>query len=288
MMDIKEAEHYLRDVVRREHPDEERKAQVLGAFAQIKKRAVECEEQEKAKLIWCYEQIFRIQNSYLSAFYDMKANNCYGAWCSLERVEIDLHFLEQHYSLEADDDQYKLQFIKKHSEQFQLLFPYKLFMSPAFLELEKKCSICGRPVSIRNPCGHQVGEIYDGEMCGREITKGDLLEISMVTDPVQKYSIPFLVDPETGEQTDHYDYTLVQYVISGLRRPFDAWDMRWTKVRHPHSRYVHVGRNDDCPCNSGKKYKNCCLQEPGVLRPHLEIRFSVPPPEDLPKFAFTD
>ena len=24
----------------------------------------------------------------------------------------------------------------------------------------------------------------------------------------------------------------------------------------------HVGRNDPCPCNSGKKYKNCCLRPP--------------------------
>ncbi|MFN9549485.1 MAG: SEC-C metal-binding domain-containing protein [Pirellulaceae bacterium] len=23
-----------------------------------------------------------------------------------------------------------------------------------------------------------------------------------------------------------------------------------------------VGRNDPCPCGSGKKYKNCCLRNP--------------------------
>ena len=23
--------------------------------------------------------------------------------------------------------------------------------------------------------------------------------------------------------------------------------------------YSHVGRNDKCPCGSGKKYKNCCM-----------------------------
>lgn len=23
--------------------------------------------------------------------------------------------------------------------------------------------------------------------------------------------------------------------------------------------YKKIGRNDDCPCGSGKKYKNCCL-----------------------------
>ena len=26
-----------------------------------------------------------------------------------------------------------------------------------------------------------------------------------------------------------------------------------------------VGRNDPCPCGSGKKYKNCCGQNPNVV-----------------------
>lgn len=24
--------------------------------------------------------------------------------------------------------------------------------------------------------------------------------------------------------------------------------------------YAKIGRNDECPCGSGKKYKNCCLK----------------------------
>lgn len=29
------------------------------------------------------------------------------------------------------------------------------------------------------------------------------------------------------------------------------------KVRKPYVKKVNVGRNDPCPCGSGKKYKNC-------------------------------
>ena len=32
-------------------------------------------------------------------------------------------------------------------------------------------------------------------------------------------------------------------------------DAHTQKVRE----YPKIGRNDPCPCNSGKKYKNCCL-----------------------------
>jgi preprotein translocase subunit SecA len=32
------------------------------------------------------------------------------------------------------------------------------------------------------------------------------------------------------------------------------------KIETIRNRGDHVGRNDPCPCGSGKKYKNCCLK----------------------------
>ncbi|MFH0728899.1 MAG: SEC-C metal-binding domain-containing protein [Pseudomonadota bacterium] len=34
-----------------------------------------------------------------------------------------------------------------------------------------------------------------------------------------------------------------------------------------------VGRNDPCPCGSGKKYKKCCLSEGGETLPEVESRY---------------
>ncbi len=31
----------------------------------------------------------------------------------------------------------------------------------------------------------------------------------------------------------------------------------WPSDENP---FKHVGRNDPCPCGSGKKFKKCCLQ----------------------------
>lgn len=285
MSEFAEVEQYLRDVVHRIGGEESDK-RIRDILKDIKRQAVACNDQAKAKLVWCYEQILAIQGNYLSAFRQMKDGSYYNAWCSLERVEIDLHFFEQHCKPESDE--YKLRFIEKHTKQYQSLFPYKIFLSPEVLVLEKKCSICHKPISIRNSCGHRVGEIYDGEMCGREITKVEPLGMAFVETPVQKYSVPFLVDPETSQSHDHYNYALIRYLIERLRDPFDAWDIRWTKRRHPHSRYKHVGRNESCPCGSGKKYKSCCLRESGVLRPHCEFIFFVPPPEHLLTLEYVD
>ena len=39
----------------------------------------------------------------------------------------------------------------------------------------------------------------------------------------------------------------------------DVWRMEPETVQQPYVRSVpKVGRNDPCPCGSGKKYKKCC------------------------------
>ncbi len=281
-------EQFLRDVaVNYQERSEDTQNHIIDILKNIKAQAVQKNDQETAKQVWCYEKIANIQHTYLSAFSKMKEEGYYDAWCLLERVEIELNSLMRHYVVDGDDI-YQLKFIEKHTEQFQTLFPYKLFLSPAYLYIEKKCSICDKIVSIREPCGHKKGEIYNGEECLHVITKFEILEVSIVPNPVQKYSVLFLKDSETNEQIDHYDYSLVKYAIDGLRNPFDPWDVRWTKIRQPHSLFQHVDRNDKCPCGSGKKYRKCCLKKSGVLRPHVEFLFHVPPPENLSRMIYPE
>ena len=154
-------------------------------------------------------------------------------------------------------------------------------MSPEILEIEKECSICRRKISIRSPCGHRVGEIYNGEYCCRIVTKCEFLSISMVKDPVQKYSIPFIVDPKTGETEDRYDYGTVEYLMKRWPTPFHNWTAKWTKALHPKEFFGPPSRNDKCPCDSGKKYKKCCLHRQGIVRPHCEFTFHYPIAQEL-------
>ena len=105
---------------------------------------------------------------------------------------------------------------------------------------------------------------------------------------MQKYSVLFLRDERNGTQKDQYNYSLVEYAIKALREPFDAWKVERTTRRQPHSRYADVGRNDPCPCDSGKKYKQCCLREAGVLRPHFQFSFAVQPPDSVLQDVFVN
>jgi len=285
MNDLDIALEYLHKVV--EHSDITARFDdpFINIFTRMKTQAVADGKEKEAKMIWCYEHILQIHQSYLKAFFELKNGQYYQAWCTLERVEIELNSLARHFTQE-NDDEYMLDFIGRHTEQFQKVFPYKLFISPAFLQFEKKCSICGKLISIRNPCGHLKGEIYHGEECLHEVTKAEFLELSVVSNPVQKYSVLFMSDPDTKKEVDHYDYSLVKYVISGLNKPFDAWDVQLTRIRQPHSLFAHISKDDKCPCESGKIYKNCCMKASGVLRPHIKILFHVPPPDGLPEIIY--
>lgn len=240
--------------------------------------------QALAKETWCLKTALEMQQKFVAAFLDMQAGRFYDAWCTLERIEIAALSLGRHMPF---DGEYALSFIDQQVERFQKLYPYGIFLSPAFIEKEVRCSLCDAKISIRSGCEHRPGDIYDGIQCLRIVKDLEMLEISMVPTPVQKYSVPFLNDPKTGQKVDHYDYSAVSYVVQGLRSPFDGWSMQWTTARHPHDRYKHLGRNDKCPCGSAKKYKKCCLREEGVLRPHIDIEFDVPPPNDLPPIAYT-
>lgn len=258
---------------------------IRAALVSIKSDAVARQDEAQAKRLWILQCIFEAQRQFVSAFSLCKENKFYDGWCKLERAEHSVAGLKRHHTI---NDQYALDFIEKYTAQFQSLFPYKVFMSPEFVKMVKKCSICQKQISFRNPCGHRVGEIYMGEMCGRIVTSYEAAAIAMVEKPVQKYSVPFFSDEKTGGQRDQYDYTLIDYAVASLASPFHGWSYTETQALHPHDKFKNVGRNNPCPCKSNppKKYKKCCLPKSGVLRPHFQFKFEEKPLDGFVEFKY--
>lgn len=253
---------------------------ILAQLAATKTDAPQHGNQLLAKAVWCLETIAQIQDHYLQAFVHLKQTEYYKGWCQLERSEINLGFLDRHYS--DSHNRFGLRFIRAHVTRFQRLFPYRWFASPEILKTDMRCTICGALVTPRTPCGHRPGDIYDGQMCAREIRGLRFLGLSLVDNPVQKYSVFFL------QGGDRYDYTPVKFVADRLRSPWHAWSCRRTTALHPHDRYRDIPPNAPCPCESGLVYQQCCLKRPGVRRPHCQITFSVPFDSNLPAIALTD
>lgn len=254
---------------------------LLEQLAELKKRAVADGDESLANANWSLEQIAHAQDHYLKAFGDARRRHFYSSWCQLELAEIRLVHLRRHFN--DEDDTFGTAVLLKQIESLQELFPYRLFFSPGFAVHEARCSICDSIISLRSSCGHEAGNIYGGELCGRIITKTEALEISMVDNPVQKYSVGF-------PRGVPYNYALVDYVVQTIATPWTSWSRTIEKRNRPSTRldsaaYRGLGRNDSCACGSGRKFKRCCLDELVETYDHHQFAFDLVrahPPKEVP------
>lgn len=251
-------------------------ASFYDALSNLKKIFVSVNDQEGAKAVWCLETIGKIQDQFVEAFRNFQEHKFYTGWCLLERCEIEAIMLQRHF--EDKNQEFGMKHIIKHVELFQSLFPYKIFMSPGFLEEEVRCSICDTHLTPRNDCSHIVGEIYNGEYCARRVVKCRLLEISFTPYPVQRSAVPF-------SSNSQLNYGMVKYVVDGLRSPWHSW--KYEKQRHfrEHRVVSRIGRNHLCPCESGLKYKKCGLIGRKEEVVHIQVKFEHPPPSTLPSYV---
>ena len=235
--------------------------------------------QEKAKELWISQTIIEVHKLYHKAFQLLKDKSYYKGWCQLERIEITISGLKRHFKYNKTE--FLLWHIEKSVTNLQVIFPYRLFASMETLKKKKECSVCSQEILIRNPCGHIIGEIYNGEMCHRIVTEAEVLGISLVENPGNKYSVMFLKDDKTDEQVDHYNYQTIDYLFAHINSPVEIWDLEVSEREIKKSDYGNIGRNDKCSCNSGKKFKKCCGLKIGGKYPHYEFIVINPTDETL-------
>jgi hypothetical protein len=249
--------------------------------ATSKASAVAADNQVEAKSFWQVQAIARVQRSYLKAFGLLKEYRFYDAWCEFERCEVAIASLKRHAVIERGDPT-RIDYIETMVKRWQAQFPYKVFLSPEILKKRMECSICGAKVSLRNPCGHEKGQIYNGEECLHRIVASEFLSISIVTDPVQKYSVAFIATDDGSGSRDHYDYGNVRFAIDRLASAFHGWHVEAETRTFPISVVSHLPPESPCPCASGKPFGDCCASKPEVTIPHKQFTFYVPPPPEFP------
>ncbi len=254
-------------------------------LARLKQDYVAQKDQHGAKAIWCFESIINVQEKYLEAFADLKARRFYAAWCTFERVEIEYSFLRRH--LLAPHSLFCLDFILEKTHQWQSLFPYRMFFSMEFIKKGRKCMICSQPVSLRKPCGHLIGEIYDGEMCCHEITDIDWKSISMVTNPHHKYAVAFPADTDwNSNESGKYDSLI--HVIERLETPFDEWKTFMSKRAIPREEFNEQEPNSFCRCGSMEHFSECCFHKSEILVPWVHVEIGDPDNYSIPDFLLLE
>lgn len=231
----------------------------------IEKRAQQkALNESQANELWRVEKRIAVFNKYCRLFYLLTDEEYYKAWCLAEDIELSIGNLVFNFPEEKG----LVSPIMAHIHKLQQLYPYRAFSSTEIVVKESVCTICGAKWSPRTHCIHQIRKVYNGEMCCREVTKADLIGISLVTNPEHKYAVLFPHDKD-GKQTDQYDYSTVKGLMSVWKAPFQSWDYDVDITYRPKER-IYAPKSI-CPCGSGKYYKDCCMEKPGLRHVHITI-----------------
>lgn len=232
----------------------------LGKRTRIRK-ALAKNSNEKNRL-WFIGAFAEGTELYLQAYRLLRRGSYLDGWRTLEKAELAFARQEKNpiiseliASVERRSDLIAL---------WQSTFPYRYFISPGMVLKRWECSICGKCSTPVDPCGHIPNRVYAGELCYRRILDCEPKEISIVTDPVQKYSVLQL----------EYDYSVVRYVLEHLTGPFCEWSGEWTYKRHPHIHFSDRPYDGPCPCDSKLRYSECCLPTDGVRLRHFQMTAS--------------
>ena len=136
------------------------------------------------------------------------------------------------------------------------------------------CSICGTKIALRGGCDYIVGEVYNGEMRNRMITKATLLHVSIVKNSEHRYTVIF------PNGNNDRKFSLVKAIVDALVSPWHPWCYIKEERKDYHPAYQGVNPDDDRPCDSTLKYASCCLSKETVV-PHFEFYM-----ENWPSIAY--
>jgi len=228
---------------------------LVNKFLEKEKTKAKTQRNEsRANFIWLLQESLKVQKTYIEAFNRITSKDYYNAWCNLESCEISLKNIN--YNFPAWSDCFGLSFIQRNVVQYQQLFPYVFFASPEILEHKVRCSICGKTYTLSSHCNHELGRVYNGELCYRIIEKPEFCGISLVTNPIQKFSVVFPED-------NNFDYSLLEFFHDKLNSPLEIWLLEHFEVFLPFWSERIILPEVKCLCGSQKLFVDCCLKKPG-------------------------
>lgn len=150
-------------------------------------------------------------------------------------------------------DLYDLPEIERNLKSYEELYPFKLFFSPEYIIAKSHCSLCGKSMQSLS-CPHRKGELYWGKRAVEVVDEiKELQAVSIVEHPDNKRLI---VKDADDKRPPEEKFKLLDYFLDLGVSKTAIYDKKVYSVRN--EIYKGVGRNEMCPCGSGKKYKNCC------------------------------
>lgn len=168
----------------------------------------------------------------------------------------------------SDHESYSLNVMHDHLNQLERLYPYRIFASMEAVVQSKKCSICGKSL-LDLDCTHLPGELYWGEQAFA-VAGGIVLQgLALVQHPMDKRCI---MEISGDTRTEEEKFSLLNYFVDNNKNPLQLFTVVEEIKYYYNDGYNNTGRNDPCPCQSGKKFKKCCGQDKYEEGTHFRIQ----------------
>lgn len=241
----------------------------IGKIHNDIKSAQQSGDESRANQLWAIQSIVKIHKMFVEVFELLKNSVYYDAWCKAEQVEIYCNNLRRNFP----DTFPIVDSIYNSTIRLQALYPYRLFGSYEVVFKQVRCSICNQIRSIRSDCGHRSGYVYNGELCFNIVEESELISISIVDNPVHKYAVCF-PSIDNNQRKDNYDYLLVNGLMKYWQKPFQRWAYNIVHTHKSIKEFPGLKEEDDCPCDSGNKYGECCKSDPEGIK-HKVYQFIV-------------
>lgn len=222
-------------------------------------------DEELANACFILRTFIRFTDSYEKYWQSIKNQKYKASW---ELLQDSIHYIHVAGRFVRNKQIFYLDDIYNHLVCLEKLYPYKIFISSEFLKIKEICNICHR--DLKDPlCEHIPGEIYFGKMAAAIVEKADLVGVSLVENPADKRLVPEIKDEHRPEQER---FSGVHSFVKTAISPFHTFQTFEIPMVAEIKRN-QTGRNDLCPCNSGKKYKNCCQKkhENETIHLHIEL-----------------
>jgi len=262
---IQSIERYLEDFGNKGYnPKDWRK--YLAKCINLKENYIYSKDFKNANVCLLLESVIHIHHKYLKSYKLIAKDQQEKAWSLIIDIENLIDRIKPY--LLKEFSKYKIDIIEDKNKKIQTLFPYTHFFITGFSVKSYKCSICGETISMRNRCKHKTGHIYNGRWCvWKAVDMTNFDHVAIVENPKDKRCII------TNFEGNRLNFSIVNALINNINKPYLNWDLKWSKLRHPHKFFKDVKESDTCPCGSGLTYNDCCMKESGVLRPHVDFDF---------------
>lgn len=230
-------------------------------------------DEEVLLKIWLCLEIIKSVKRYNIAFRLLKNKYYKKAWDVFADIEISIDCIIE--NIHNYGEYPIVSYLNHYVKKYQSIYPYRCFFSAVEIIKKSECSICGKNMDPFSGCKHSVGKVYSGELCCEIVRDLEHIQFDVVFDPAIRKAVCF-VDIENPAK-----YELLEYLIPRLTDEYMDWDYDIESKYEPHSKY-NAGRNEPCPCTSGKKYKRCCMNNPnGIEFKHYVFSF----PKNVSLFA---